>query len=151
MSYCMQVESLSSQPLDYGDTYGNWNKKATTMSADHLPDKSRNFSSYIMECGSSEKFELLLEKFQLILRRKFFRNICCNIFMKQLGKIRGKRNIPPAFTTVYGRGYSWDKAGWSQYDYSGVTSHLSPILENERTRPYFSFTAEMWFIFDREI
>jgi hypothetical protein len=71
------------------------------MSADHLPDKSQNLSSYIMECGSSEKFELLLEKFQLILRRKFFRNICCNIFMKYLGNIRGKRNIPPAFTTVY--------------------------------------------------
>ncbi len=36
------------------------------MSADNLPDKSQNLSSYIMECGSSEKFELLLEKFQLI-------------------------------------------------------------------------------------
>ncbi len=71
------------------------------MSADNLPDKSRNLSSYIMECGSSEKYELLLGKFQLILRRTFFRNICCNIFMKQLGNIRGKRNIPPAFTTVY--------------------------------------------------
>ncbi len=70
------------------------------MSADNLPDKSRNLSSYIMECGSSEKFELLLEKFQLILWRTFFRNICCNIFMKQLGNIRGKRNTPPAFTTV---------------------------------------------------
>ncbi len=69
------------------------------MSVDNLPDKSRNLSSYIMKCGSSEKFELLLEKFQQI-RRKFFRNICCNIFMKQLGNIRGKRNIPPAFTTV---------------------------------------------------
>ncbi len=63
-------------------------------------DKSRNLSSYIMECGSSEKFELLLEKCQLILRRTFFRNICCNIFMKKLGNIRGRRNIAPAFTTV---------------------------------------------------
>jgi hypothetical protein len=71
------------------------------MSADNLPDKFWNLSSYIMECGSSEKFQLLLEKFQLILRRTFFRNICCNIFMKKLGNILGKRNIPPAFTTVY--------------------------------------------------
>ncbi len=34
-------------------------------------------------------------------RRTFFPNICCIIFMKQLGNIRGRRNIPPAFTTVY--------------------------------------------------
>jgi hypothetical protein len=74
------------------------------MSADNLPDKSRNLSSYctyIMECGGSEKFELLLEKCQLTLWRTFFRNICCNNFMKELRNIRGRRNIPPAFTTVY--------------------------------------------------
>jgi hypothetical protein len=38
------------------------NKKDSTMAADNLPDKSWNLSSYIMECGTSEKFELLLEK-----------------------------------------------------------------------------------------
>ncbi len=57
-------------------------KKGNSMSADNLPDKSRNLSSYIMKCESSEKFKLLLEKCQLILRRTFFQNICCNIFMK---------------------------------------------------------------------
>ncbi len=76
------------------------NMKGKTMSADNLPDKSRNFSSQIMECGSSEKFEATFGKCQLILWRTFFRNICCNIFMKQLKNIRGRRNIPPAFTTV---------------------------------------------------
>ncbi len=72
-------------PQDYRTIYKNLNKKGSTMSADNLPNKSRNLSIYCtMECGSSEKFELLLEKCQLILLRKFFRNICCNIFMKQL-------------------------------------------------------------------
>ncbi len=74
------------------------NKKGKTMSADNL-------SSYIMECGSSEKFELLLEKCHLVLRRTIFQNICCNIFMKQLGNIRGRINIPPAFMTVYLDGF----------------------------------------------
>jgi hypothetical protein len=64
--------------------------RRTMISQQTIFLKSRNLSSYIMECGSSEKFELLLEKFQLILRRTFFRNICCNIFMKKLGNIRGK-------------------------------------------------------------
>jgi hypothetical protein len=50
------------------------NKKGKYISADNPLD--RNLSSYIMECGSSEKFELLLEKCQLIERRTFFRNIC---------------------------------------------------------------------------
>jgi hypothetical protein len=69
-------------PLDYSNIFGILDKKDNGISADNLPDKSRNLSSYIMEFGSSEKFELLLEKCQLILQRKFFRNICCNIFMK---------------------------------------------------------------------
>jgi hypothetical protein len=60
----------------------NWNKKGRSKSADNLPDKSWNLSSYIMECGSSEKFELLLEKCQLKLRITFLRNMFCNIFMK---------------------------------------------------------------------
>ncbi len=98
MSSSFRGESHSHWTMDI---YGFCNKKGSIISADNLPDKSRNLSSYIMECGSSEKFELLLEKFQLILRRTFFRNVCYNIFMKQLGNIRGKRNIPPAFTTVY--------------------------------------------------
>jgi hypothetical protein len=46
------------------------------MSADNLPDKSRNLSSYLMEYGSSEKFELLLEK--------VLTNITENIFPKYL-------------------------------------------------------------------
>jgi hypothetical protein len=46
-------------------------KIGKTISADNLPDKSRNLSSYITECGSAEKFELLLEKCQLLERRHF--------------------------------------------------------------------------------
>jgi hypothetical protein len=76
------------------------------VSADNLPNKSRNLSSYITKCGSSEKFELLLVKCQLIEQRTFFRNVCCNIFMKQLGNIRGGRNIPPAYSV-------WHCETWS--------------------------------------
>ncbi len=74
--------SIIATGLQYRDIYGIWDKKGTTMSVNNLPDKSWNLSSYIMECGSSEKIKVLLEKFQLILRRTFFRNISCNIFMK---------------------------------------------------------------------
>ncbi len=83
-SYVLQLARWVLQPLDCGDILGIQNKKGITIPADNLPDKSQNLSSYIMECGSSEKFELLQEKFQLILRRTFFRYICYNIFMKQL-------------------------------------------------------------------
>jgi hypothetical protein len=50
-------------------------------SAVNLPDRSRNLSSYITECGNSEKFEVLLGSHQQIERRRFFRNICYTIFM----------------------------------------------------------------------
>jgi hypothetical protein len=79
---CPPAYEVSTLPLDYRNIYLLLNKKGNIMPADNLPDKSRNLSSYIMECGSSEKFELPLEKCQLILRRTFFRNICCNIFEK---------------------------------------------------------------------
>jgi hypothetical protein len=48
-------------PLEYRNIYEILNKKGKTMSVDNLPDKSRNISSYIMECGSLEKFEFLLK------------------------------------------------------------------------------------------
>ncbi len=47
-------------------------KLSKSLSADYLPDKPRNLSSYIMECGSSEKFEIFLEKCKLIERRIIF-------------------------------------------------------------------------------
>ncbi len=78
-------------------------KRGKSISADNPPDKSWNLSSYITECGSSDKFEILLEMCQLIERRKFFRNICFTIFMKQLGNIRGRIDNPLGFMIVQGR------------------------------------------------
>jgi hypothetical protein len=61
-------------------------KMSKTLSADNLSDKSRNLSSFITECGIWEKFELLLEKYQLIERRKFFRNICCSMYLHEIAR-----------------------------------------------------------------
>ncbi len=48
---------------------GSVDQEGQNLSADNLPPKSRNLSTYITECGSSVKFEILLEKCQLIERR----------------------------------------------------------------------------------
>jgi hypothetical protein len=57
-------------------------KRGKSILADNLPDKSWILSSYITECGSLDKFKILLAMCQLIERRKLFRNICRTIFTK---------------------------------------------------------------------
>jgi hypothetical protein len=52
------------------------------QSADNLPDRSPNLSSYKTEYGTLEKFKVLLGRHQLIEGRRFFKNICYTIFMK---------------------------------------------------------------------
>ncbi len=78
-SHIFLSERRAPNPLDYKHMYYT-HKRSKSLSADHLPDW--NLSLYITECGSLEKFEILLEKCKLKERRKFFLNISCIIFMK---------------------------------------------------------------------
>ncbi len=70
-SYVLLSEIWALIPLEYRNIYcvEQEGQKSIRVS---LPDKSRNLSSYITECGSSEKFEILLEQCQLIHNQERF-------------------------------------------------------------------------------
>ncbi len=68
----LEFRVLLSAPYPLGYRHIHFfEKMRKSLSADYLSDKSQNLSSYITECGSLEKLEILQEKCQLIERRTF--------------------------------------------------------------------------------
>jgi hypothetical protein len=68
-------------------------KGSKCKSGNNFHDEPWNLSSYIMECRSSEKSEIILERHQHKEQIKVFRNICYIMFMNSMEISKGEEEI----------------------------------------------------------